>query len=168
MGGGFVCLTAALFVFDTMKAIIFATGPSLKLAIGKRFRASLRIAVNEAVHAEVNATHHCYGDFSKLNTTPNGVIPVTGLRPDGKFVDWREFEKTMPWSPAFSTLAAIGFAVWKGATAIDIYGADMDGTESFDGTIKGGREQSRWQREHDLFNELVNFYPTVKINRISK
>ena len=151
-----------------MKAIIFGDGPSLKAAIGKRFRAKIRVAVNKSVHADINATHHCYGDFEQLNTTPEGIIQVTGLRPNVEFVDWRSFENSMPWSPPFSTLAAIGFAVWSGATSIDLYGVDMVGNQSFDGEIKTDRVPTRWEREHALYNELVDFYPEVKFTRFKK
>ena len=51
--------------------------------------------------------------------------------------------------------AAIVYAAFKGATEIDVYGADWEGTADFDG-VQGGKNRSedRWREERGIFGAL--------------
>lgn len=57
----------------------------------------------------------------------------------------------------FTVPATLVFAAWLGAHSIDIYGADMKGTGSYDGTTSDARTANRWARERRLFARAVRW-----------
>lgn len=77
-----------------------------------------------------------------------------------KYPDWhsRSVEGLAGYCPnihelaVFTAPAALIFAGWLGADYIDIYGCDMAGSGSFDGSSSDARTEDRWQRERRLFD----------------
>ena len=60
----------------------------------------------------------------------------------------------------FSATSALVLARWLGATHLDVYGVDMTGVTCCAGeTMAPQRKQSRWERERDLWAEIVNWLP---------
>jgi hypothetical protein len=69
-----------------------------------------------------------------------------------RFEDFKDGDG-VPLAPtSFSSLAAVWYAVAKGATTIRVYGADMEGTKDFDNVAAGEtRTETRWQHERKLW-----------------
>lgn len=54
-----------------------------------------------------------------------------------------------------SSIAAIGVAVLKGATEIDVYGMDWSGDQDWTGKRYGSRDENRWNDERALYGEIA-------------
>ncbi len=57
----------------------------------------------------------------------------------------------------FTFTAAIGYAAWRGATTIDVYGADWSGVKDFDGAAGASPENrtgDRWTQERWMFGVM--------------
>jgi hypothetical protein len=88
-----------------------------------------------------------------------------------KYPDWhsRSVESLNAFCPfvldlaAFTVPAALIFAGWLGADAINCYGCDMKGMASFDGTRSDARTEDRWKRERLLFDRAVRFLADKRI-----
>jgi hypothetical protein len=56
----------------------------------------------------------------------------------------------------FSAIAAVWYAVARGAKRVDVFGADMNGRLDFDGVAAGEtRTETRWERERALWREAA-------------
>lgn len=60
-----------------------------------------------------------------------------------------------PWT-RFTATAALAYLAWLGATRIDVYGADMHGTQDWDGEHAGEyRTDTRWAEERAIWDRTV-------------
>ncbi|HEY1190585.1 MAG TPA: hypothetical protein VGE74_23330 [Gemmata sp.] len=160
-----------------MRAAILNPGPCLDLYPG-RAGYDLVVGVNRA------ATRHpvdvwvatdpqpVRDHFHAVVSASTGVPPllVTGVetwgtldtdvpRYPGEIIDQARYIDAAPaeysWT-SFSGLSAIVYAASRGATEIDVYGADWRGTLDFDGAAAGeNREPARWEWERSVFLNLL-------------
>lgn len=69
--------------------------------------------------------------------------------------DWLPATKPGRWS-LFSATCALVYAAWRGASRIDVYGADMHGTQDYDGVQAGARrDEVRWKSERTIWATTV-------------
>jgi hypothetical protein len=170
-----------------MHAIILCPGPSL--ATYAAHSADLVIGVNRAALA-----HECNvwatldypmirDNADKLLGRPNLLTRRQTLidiarRPARlqRFAEVRMVDDLDDFCPPtlgygrFSSAAALIYAAERGATQIDVYGADWAGTADFDGVNAGeNRGAARWQAEAELWlGHLVPWlaHRGVKVNRL--
>jgi len=72
---------------------------------------------------------------------------------------------------SFSALAAVWYAVAKGAHIVNVFGAGLSGKLDFDGTAAGEtRTDARWERERCLWEELTDLLSRrgVVVERVIK
>jgi len=60
-----------------------------------------------------------------------------------------------PWT-IYSATAALMLALEVKATRIDCFGVDMAGTQDWDGSERGCRDESRWSRERAAWGKAVD------------
>lgn len=69
--------------------------------------------------------------------------------------DWMPPTNPGRWT-LFSATCALVYAGWRGATRIDVYGADMMGTQDYDGAQAGARrDEGRWKSERVIWATTV-------------
>ena len=162
-----------------VNAVILCPGGSLPPALAALRSGSIdptfTVGVNRAVEA-YPCDYWCSMDATPYRgTTPKGcpkyIIRDDQLRKIGDNTPdlerARVIKKRMDGYPrrvdysSFSILAAIAFAAEQGATEIDIYGSDWEGTGDWDGwqhPQPHRRSEKRWGRERRRYNELKDYY----------
>lgn len=155
-----------------MKAVVLSPGPSLAQYVPQP--CEMLLGVNRAAVAH-NVTHWLCGDTPLVQQQSEHVIGSPILVTYGGTIDalrdhgfaWRNVIES--WSPLADSFlhpsvvnwpwctftCAIVYAAFKGATQIDVYGADWEGTEDFDGVKSGkNRTDARWNDERTNFGAL--------------
>ncbi len=155
-----------------MRAIVLSPGPSLQNYTSQP--CDLLIGVNRAATKVACQVWTC-GDSPLVEKIAHQVlgspllvsygVSLDTLR-DHKFT-WRG--ESTSWSPIAeswlhtsivnwpwcSFTSAIVYAAFKGATEIDVFGADWSGTADFDGVQAGkNRSEDRWREERGIFGAL--------------
>ncbi len=155
-----------------MKSIVLSPGPSLATYTPQP--CDFVVGVNRAAQLHRVDYWSC-GDTPAIQSfnekvigSPTIICPRVTMDAlnDHKFV-WRgEFacstdllvpfihpaEVNWPWC---SMLVGLTFAAWKGATQIELYGADWDGKNDWDGEAAGkNRSEDRWREEKSIFGAL--------------
>ena len=143
------------------RGVVLCSGPSLSNHFGNQFTADIVVAVNRAIESPIKPTHYCFADVGivgmHLKRWPD-AITVSGYRRANPDIDWRSFESTMPESPAWSMLAAIGFCASQGCTQIALYGVDHSGNvDALGNEVKTGTI-GRWTREANDLARWVEYY----------
>lgn len=167
-----------------MKAIVLSPGPSLAAYTPRA--ADLTIAVNRAAIAQACDVWAC-GDTPAVEANAEAVLEACKLRGQAvpKLLSYsvsidtlRDHRFTWPseiisWTPMaesflhtsvanwpFTTaLSALVYALWQGATEVDIYGADWEGTADYDGVQAGkNRSDDRWNEERFVFTKIVEHF----------
>lgn len=65
------------------------------------------------------------------------------------------FPPELGWT-LYTVMSAIVYAALRGATRIDLYGADMHGTEGYDAEDKGeNRSPARWKTEREILDKVT-------------
>lgn len=169
-----------------MHGVILAPGPSLaalsevptcdfSVAIN---RAALRLGVSAWACCDLPAIEQWHPDVIGSPVLIAGMEAIDNLR-DRKVV-WRGevFDRRvmLDYCPhalnwvMFSSTTALIYAAYKGATTIDVYGADNEGTADWDGTQAGkNRSIDRWTLERGLWRGLSEWLAEhgVTVNRHS-
>jgi hypothetical protein len=153
-----------------MLAAVLCPGPSLTRFTGDY---ELVVGVNRAATA-YRTDVWCACDWQVIQRERDVVIGIPLLftnSPSARYL-WRHqspwprrverFEDFkdgdgVPIAPtSFSSLAAVWYAVAKGATTIRVYGADMEGVKDFDDALAGeNRSETRWQVERRLWGQMT-------------
>jgi hypothetical protein len=138
-----------------MTAAILCPGPSL--AHASAFEGELRIGVNRAVTAHKCDVWACcdYQCFFKVRDEVIGWPILLTNAESAKRVRWTEvitFESLQLKPETFSAIAAVWYAVDKGAKVINVYGCDLEGEADWDG-VKAGetRTKVRWEHERAVW-----------------
>jgi hypothetical protein len=67
-----------------------------------------------------------------------------------------------PWT-RYSATAGLFYAIHAGATRVDVYGADMQGEQDWDGVLAGEtRNNERWERELAIWNKLAETAEVIR------
>jgi hypothetical protein len=156
-----------------MNARVLCPGPSLACYAPEDF-AGLLIGINRASIAHRTDVWAC-GDYpavaefgpavlgSPLLLTAASTDAATrcrGFTWPGQIFEFERLQSFIASSDAldwpFLTFSiAIVYAAFRGAKRIDVYGADWEGAEDFDGKLAGlNRSPARWQAERGLFARL--------------
>lgn len=71
---------------------------------------------------------------------------------------WWSYEPMkMGWS-LYSATTALMYAHHRGASTIDVYGADWSGDKDWDGVVAGGtRTEQRWERERNIWGGVMGY-----------
>lgn len=81
---------------------------------------------------------------------------------------WKILDPTKYRFSLYSATSAIVYAVYLGATKINIYGMDMQGTKDADGIEAGSnRSDERWKMESEILHNVINAFPQIEIKRIN-
>ena len=171
-----------------MRAAILCPGPSLQYYLRVRPPADVFIGVNEAVEAahchwwscvdwEPFTRHTPIGDPVRFTKEINRrrvlyhlKVPENEHRTSEQYRGWLLHEEvsggaratTCPpdgkWG-ARSAMAAIVLAEWLGAGEIVMYGADMDGRDSYNGAPEHAvsRSARRWKEELEKLTAIVDW-----------
>jgi hypothetical protein len=154
-----------------MTAAVLAPGPSLSKHLPLRDGYDLTIGVNRAALAAPCGVWACL-DYPVIRDQWQNVAgsPLLltrkqtwedigkhcGLKLAAITDDYRSFVPTDIGWTLYTCTSAIVFAALKGATRIDVYGADMTGTGGFDAEDTGeNRSEARWASERVVFDKLV-------------
>lgn len=167
-----------------MKVAILNPGPSLNATYPGREGYDLTIGVNRtmlAYHLDWWVWMDCSPAMPcrvwnapdsewlrpKPDKAPNQFTTDTGARyledhdlPRRDVWQFHEYQQVIPYVlkwHVFSATAAIALAYLLGATHADVYGANMEGLEDFDGTTctQDTRDERRWNRERTMWNDTV-------------
>lgn len=152
-------------------ATILCPGPSLAM-VSNPATSDLLIGVNRAA-TRFRCDVWAVGDWPLIRNERRNVIGTPRLFTSSASATWLQGGGPWPaeveeweWflggdglpvsATSYSSLAAVWYAVARGAKTISVYGADMAGTLDFDDVAGGeNRTETRWDRERRFWGEMI-------------